>query len=274
MTAITVGSFSRARGVVTPSVRSAGDEVVRGRDAEQKIVRDLLRRAQRGAGGVVLVEGEPGIGKSRLLRDSTDVAAEQGFSLAVGAADQLGRAIPFFALRTALREPFAEPTANGHDRDLRDAPAWWISRMQAHLEKRAAPAPVLACLDDLQWANPDTLAAHASNSPASSSSKLTNPTMANPPEAGKRLQPRRGRRLQGPPEGRSRLATRRRRVNCARRTRPQPALKWREHVPASALVSGVADAGRPGGTDRRRPARKARACRSTASACFDEAPGA
>ena len=159
MTAITSGSFSRARGVVTPSVRSAGDEVVRGRDAEQKIVRDLLRQAQRGAGGVVLVEGEPGIGKSRLLRDSTDVAAGQGFSLAVGAADQLGRAIPFFALRTALREPFAELTANGHDRDLRDAPAWWISRMQAHLEKRAAAAPVLVCLDDLQWASPATLAA-------------------------------------------------------------------------------------------------------------------
>ena len=56
---------------------------------------------------MVLVDGEPGIGKSLLLRDATDEAAEQGFSLAAGAADQLGQAIPFFALRAALREPFA-----------------------------------------------------------------------------------------------------------------------------------------------------------------------
>ena len=108
---------------------------------------------------MVLVEGETGVGKSRLLRDSTDVAAGQGFSLAAGAADQLGQAIPFFALRTALREPFAERTANGHDHDLPDAPARRISQMQAHLEQRAAAAPVLVCLDDLQWAGPATLAA-------------------------------------------------------------------------------------------------------------------
>ena len=31
--------------------------------------------------------------------------------------------------------------------------------MQAHLEQRAAAAPVLVCLDDLQWASPATLAA-------------------------------------------------------------------------------------------------------------------
>lgn len=159
MTAIISDSSSAARGKVRPSARSVGDEIVRGRDAEQKLIRELLRRAQQGAGGVVLVEGEPGIGKSRLLRDSTDVAAGLGFSLAAGAADQLGRTIPFFALRGALREPFAELTDHGRDRDLRDAPAWRISQMQAHLEQRAAVAPVLVSLDDLQWASPATLAA-------------------------------------------------------------------------------------------------------------------
>ena len=58
--------------------------VVRGREAERRVVRDLLDRAQRGAGGVVLIEGEPGIGKSLLLRESVDEAAGEGFSLAVG----------------------------------------------------------------------------------------------------------------------------------------------------------------------------------------------
>ena len=60
----------------------------------------------------MLVEGEPGIGKSLLLREAVDEAAGQGFSLAAGAADQLGRALPFFALRAALGEPFARLTAD------------------------------------------------------------------------------------------------------------------------------------------------------------------
>jgi DNA-binding NarL/FixJ family response regulator len=123
------------------------------------MIRNLLRRAQQGAGGVVLVDGEPGIGKSLLLRDATDEAAEQAFSLAAGAADQLGQAIPFFALRAALREPFAELTADYPGRDLPDAAAWWITQIRAHLQRRAAAAPVLVCLDDLHCASPATLAA-------------------------------------------------------------------------------------------------------------------
>jgi len=159
MTAIVNDSSPEAPGQAPPRIRSAGDGVVRGRDAERQVVRGLLRRAQRGLGGVVLVEGEPGIGKSRLLREATDDAAGRGFSLAAGAADQLGRAIPFFALRAALRDPFTRFTADGEDRDLPDTRAWWVSQIRGHLEQRASAAPVLVCLDDLQWAGPATLAA-------------------------------------------------------------------------------------------------------------------
>ena len=159
MTAMITDSSPGARGRATPRERPAGVEVVRGREAEQKMIRDLLRHAQRGAGGVLLVEGEPGIGKSLLLRNATDEAAEQGFSLAAGAADQLGQAIPFFALRAALREPLAGLAAGDPGRDLPDATAWWITQIRAHLEQRAAVVPVLVCLDDLHWASPATLAA-------------------------------------------------------------------------------------------------------------------
>jgi ABC-type transport system involved in cytochrome c biogenesis ATPase subunit len=51
---------------------------VRGRAAERGLVRDLLLLAQRGSGGVVLVEGEPGIGKSAFLRDAVGTAAGLG----------------------------------------------------------------------------------------------------------------------------------------------------------------------------------------------------
>ena len=154
MTAMISDSSAGARRRTTPRERSAGREVVYGREAEQGMVRDLLRRAHQGLGGVLLVDGEPGIGKSLLLRDATGEAAEQGFSLAAGAADPLGQAIPFFALRAALREPFAGLTAEDPGRDPPDA----ITQIRAHLEQRAAAAPVLVCLDDLHHAGPATLA--------------------------------------------------------------------------------------------------------------------
>ena len=159
MTAAISDSSPGVRGKPALRPRDFGDEAICGREMEQRVVRDLLRRAQQGVGGLVLVEGEPGIGKSLLLRDAVGEAAGQGFSLAAGAADQLGRALPFFALRAALGEQFARLTANDLELDLTEAPGRWIKRARAHLEQRAAANPVLVCLDDLQWAGPATLAA-------------------------------------------------------------------------------------------------------------------
>ncbi len=159
MTATISDSSLASRGRMTPREGPAEPGVPHGRAAEQKVIRDLLRCAQRGAGGVVLVDGEPGIGKSLLLRGATDEAAGLGFSLACGAADQLGQAIPFLALRSALREPSAKLAADDPDRDLPDAAMWWMTQLRAHLEQRAAGGPVLVCLDDLHWASPAMLAA-------------------------------------------------------------------------------------------------------------------
>lgn len=159
MTTMISGSVPRAHEGMTAGGRPAGGDVVRGRETERKIARDLTRRARHGAGGVVLVDGQPGTGKSLLLRDAADEAAAHGFSLAKGAADPVSQTIPFCVLREALREPFAALTADHPDRQPPDATAWWITRIRAHLEQRAAAAPVLVCLDDLHWASPATLAA-------------------------------------------------------------------------------------------------------------------
>ena len=133
--------------------RPADRQAIHGREGEQKVIRDLLACVQRGAGGVVLVEGEPGIGTSLLLRDATDEAAGLGFSLATGAADQLGEAIPFSPLRAIVRDPAASPPP-----EHPDAASWWTAEVRAHLKERTAVAPVLVCLDDLHWAGKATLA--------------------------------------------------------------------------------------------------------------------
>ena len=153
------GSYPRARLLSGKAFRRGGvdsrDPVMRERGAEWRIVCDLLGRAQRGRGGVLLVEGEWGTGKSLLLRESEREAAAQGFSLATGSADQLGRMVPFFALLAALNEPFDEVAPQ----ERPDEPGWRIGQLQARLEQRAAAAPVLVCLDDLQWASQGTLLA-------------------------------------------------------------------------------------------------------------------
>jgi DNA-binding CsgD family transcriptional regulator len=144
---------------MTVAIDGFSPEGMRGREPEQRVVRDLLRRAAQGGGGVVLVDGEPGTGKSLLLREAVGEAAGYGFSLAAGAADQLAQTIQLFALRAALGEPFARFTADRLGQDVHHAPAWWIGQMRAHLEQRAASTPVLVCMDDVQWACPATLAA-------------------------------------------------------------------------------------------------------------------
>ena len=59
-----------------------------GRRRELNIALDLLRGAEAGRGGILLVEGEPGIGKSRILRELSDAATRHRFSLVCDAADK------------------------------------------------------------------------------------------------------------------------------------------------------------------------------------------
>jgi len=131
---------------------------LRGRDPERAVIRELLRQAERGAGGVVLVEGEPGIGKSRLLRDACQEAGDRAFSLVAGAADPLAHATPLFTLRAALHEPLTGPAA-GHGCPEAPGQAYQLGRIRSRLEERAASAPLLVCLDDLHCEGEGTLAA-------------------------------------------------------------------------------------------------------------------
>ncbi|RCG31608.1 helix-turn-helix transcriptional regulator [Sphaerisporangium album] len=133
---------------------------MRGRDPEWHTVTRLLKAARTGEGGTLLIEGGPGTGKSLLLAEAAARASEEGFLPISGGAERLGEFVPLAPLFMALDEPpvreFLDDEAPG---DWRDPRLHLLERLRTRLEKSASTRPVLVCLDDLQWAGHDTLAA-------------------------------------------------------------------------------------------------------------------
>ena len=130
---------------------------MRGRERELQVAAECLGDAERGHGGVLLIDGEPGIGKSEILAQVINEAASRDFTLATAEASELGRQIPFAPLLTALPELVGGRTG---DAFRSDAPEAWIpvvDHIRTLLERRAAASPVLVSLDDLQFADPATL---------------------------------------------------------------------------------------------------------------------
>lgn len=147
---------------------------------------EVLERHLAGAGPpVLLVAGEPGIGKSRLLHETTRLAAERGWTVLeggcqrrrgqepyaplVGALERQMRRSSLASLRTELDgcawlvrllPELAETT-------LVPAPSWTLPPDQERrllfaaigrfLANVAGPAGTLLVLDDLQWMGTDAL---------------------------------------------------------------------------------------------------------------------
>jgi len=58
--------------------------VMVGRDKELDVLRQAVIRARQGSGGMVLVTGEAGIGKSRLLEEASGYARTLGMAVLAG----------------------------------------------------------------------------------------------------------------------------------------------------------------------------------------------
>ena len=65
-----------------------------GRDSEIALLTELVKELSVGRGGSVLIEGEPGIGKSALVRTLVAGAPDAGCQVFWGAGDELGQALP------------------------------------------------------------------------------------------------------------------------------------------------------------------------------------
>ena len=135
---------------------------LRGRDGELASLHDLLARLRSGAGSIWLIEGAPGLGKSRLIEQAVSTARDSGFAVGQCVAEPADTAVELAVLMEALfegRAPLLDRSALGDSHASRQQRYWLLQDIQTLLEQSALRQPILICLDDLQWADSGTRAA-------------------------------------------------------------------------------------------------------------------
>jgi predicted ATPase len=135
-----------------------------GRDSEMALLIGFVREVVRGRGSAALIEGEPGIGKSALVRAATAAASEAGCDVFWGAGDELSQALPLLPFLDGLqvREPSVNPRRDTIVRLLRgeittgrgtDVPAVLAEQLLALVAEQCAVRPTVLVVDDLHWAD-------------------------------------------------------------------------------------------------------------------------
>jgi len=165
-------------------------DVFVGREREIARLDQCLRRALAGQGYLILLEGEAGVGKTRLTYHTLQTAAANGATIISATCQTLERQLPFAPLADAISRYLHElpdtalpslPTASLaqlgqiipslQDR-LPELPVWshettlrsdenrqrLIDGIVAFLAALARARPLVFFLDDLHWADVDTLA--------------------------------------------------------------------------------------------------------------------
>jgi len=142
--------------------RASMPNPLRGRDDELAALEGHLVRLRSGTGTSWLIEGGPGLGKTRLVDHASSAARKAGFAVGYGVAEPGDAAVELAVLMDALfggPEPVLERAALGDWRASREQRYWLLQDIQTLLEQSALRRPILICLDDLQWADAGTRAA-------------------------------------------------------------------------------------------------------------------
>lgn len=156
--------------------RAAGALV--GRPAEVAAIEQELQVARSGRFAAVTAEGEPGIGKTRLLYTTVELAEDQGYAVIAVTADEELRA-PFLVARAIFGSPSARQAVAGRSESeaLERALDAINGRFEAGLEALpreeqllrthdlaalamqalAQVRPLAILVDDAQWADEDSL---------------------------------------------------------------------------------------------------------------------
>ncbi len=135
---------------------------IRGREPGLKAIAQRIGLLGQGRGGCLLIEGPPGIGKTRMVAELAELARSRNLPVASAACDELDRHVPMLPLLSALRagsDPVLAPGELDSVATGADGRFWFLERLRNILEYHARRAPFVIILDDLHWADAATLAA-------------------------------------------------------------------------------------------------------------------
>src|SRR5580693_10464961 len=135
---------------------------IRGRAGELKVIGGLVTALMRGHRGVLVIEGPPGIGKSRLLTEAMALADRGGVRTLFGEAFEYQQTVPYFSLFTATLR--ADPPVGDADALRRlgssaDLGYWVVHDLADAIFAAAAQTPLAIALEDIHWADNATLLA-------------------------------------------------------------------------------------------------------------------
>ncbi len=135
---------------------------IRGRAGELKVIGALIEALVQGRGGALIIEGPPGIGKSRLLTEAITLADRCGVRTLLGEAFEYQQTVPFFSLFMAtLRAdpPVGDADVLRRQGNSADLHYWVVHDLQDAIYAAAVEHPLAIALEDIHWADNGTLLA-------------------------------------------------------------------------------------------------------------------